>query len=202
MEQDSSLASTLIPASNSRSVSLSIYNLTGAFDSVNGNIANIDYGVNGANAIAATQIGDDGSYSWDITTLVDSWITSLASNNGLALSGVFGNVNTDGRNSYGIFHTVGSTTGFAPHLVVPEPSVHAIFGIGILGNARSWSASSQTGLINDKRQAPELRGLSQYNELFLMRRRDKKPDSITLSKILQRVVLQTLGTAHLYRGYA
>lgn len=133
LEQDFSLAPTLISASIDRPLSLSIYSLTGAFDPVNGNHTEINYGVDGANAIATTQIGNDGFYSWDITSLVDDWITSPSSNNGFALSGLFGNADIDGRNSYGIFHTVGSTSGLAPNInVVPEPLIFGLFGMGLV----------------------------------------------------------------------
>lgn len=137
LQQDTALASNLIPATDANPLIVSVYNLNSPFDDVNGNIADIDYGVNGANAIATTAVGNNRIYSWDISTLVQSWIHSPATNNGLALSGLFGNVNTNDRNSYGIFYTVGATNGLAPTVTltpVPEPS--SIFGLlawGLLG---------------------------------------------------------------------
>lgn len=135
LQQDNNLASTLIPASNERPLSLSIYGLTNVFDAVNGNLADIDYGADGANAIATTLVGDNSLYHWDITSLIDEWITTPALNFGFALSGLFGNSDIDGRNSYGIFHTVGSTTGLAPSFAivsVPEPSTFVILALGLL----------------------------------------------------------------------
>lgn len=127
LQQDPTLAPTLIPASNARPVSLSVYSLTALFDPVGGNVNDIDYGANGANAIATKKVRDPGIYKWDITALVDQWLTTPATNFGIALSGLFGNTDIDGRNSYGIFHTVGSTGGLAPtFLVVSEPATLAL----------------------------------------------------------------------------
>jgi hypothetical protein len=104
-------------------------------DDATGNIADIDYGTDGSNAISTVVVGDNGLYNWDVTSLVSSWLADPSTNNGLALSGLFGNVNLDGRNSYGIFHTVGSTAGLPPTLtisVVPEPG--NLWGILLLGS--------------------------------------------------------------------
>ena len=133
LQQDSGLAPTLIPASDGRPVSLSIYGLTAAFDSINGNLGDIDYGIDGASAIATELVGDNGLYRWDITDLVDQWISTPSSNNGFAVSGLFGNTDIDGRNSYGIFHTVGSATGLAPSVIVavPEPSTFGMLFAGM-----------------------------------------------------------------------
>ncbi|MEM7225834.1 MAG: DNRLRE domain-containing protein [Pseudomonadota bacterium] len=134
LQHDNSLASTLIPASDDRPVFLSVYALTASFDAVNGNLGNIDYGVDGANGFATAEIGDNGFYRWDITELVDQWILNPSTNNGLALSGLFGNVDIDGRNSYGIFHTAGATAGLEPAfsvVTVSEPSTAAIFLMGL-----------------------------------------------------------------------
>ena len=132
LQQDPSLAPTLIPASTARPVSLSVYRLTDLFDPVGGNVDDIDYGASGVNAVATTEVGRPGTYRWDITALVDEWIMSPATNFGIALSGVFGNIDIDGRNSYGIFHTVGSTAGLAPALVVvPEPATLALMMLAL-----------------------------------------------------------------------
>ncbi|MEM1129637.1 MAG: hypothetical protein AAGH83_03845 [Pseudomonadota bacterium] len=116
------LAGTLIPASDARPVSVSAYGLGGMWDPVGGNLADIMYGTDGAAAVATTMVGDPGRYRWDITELVDSWITDASLPTALSLSGVFGNVNIDDRNSYGAFHTVSSTTGLMPTVrVAPVP---------------------------------------------------------------------------------
>ena len=144
LQQDRSLAPTLIPASNNRPVVLSVYDLNGIFDPINGNLADIDYGLDGANSIATTAVGNDGFYRWNITELVNQWILDPLSNNGLALSGLFGNTNIDDRNSYGIFHTVGSATGAAPTLfVVSEPPVVMLLTIGLLIVLLGRSVSSR-----------------------------------------------------------
>lgn len=125
LEHDSALAGTLIPATADRPVSVSIYGITAPFDNVNGNVDDIDYGVDGANAFATTFVGADGIYSWDLTSLVSDLAATSASEVDLTLSGVFGNVNTDDRNSYASFYPVGATAGLAPRLsiqTVPEPS--------------------------------------------------------------------------------
>ena len=133
LQQDNSLAPTLIPSSTRRPVVLSVYDLNAIFDPINGNLADIDYGLNGANSIATTSVGNNGFYRWDITELVNQWILDPLTNNGLALSGLFGNTNIDDRNSYGIFHTVGSATGAAPAIfVLSEPPVIAMLAIGLL----------------------------------------------------------------------
>ncbi|MEM9212789.1 MAG: SGNH/GDSL hydrolase family protein [Cyanobacteria bacterium P01_F01_bin.150] len=120
LEHDASLADSLIPATDDRPVILSIYDLDAPFDDTKpgGNLADIDYGENGANAIAVTSVGDDGLYSWDVTELIAEWAVDTTQNDGLAISGIFGNENLDDRNSYGIFHTVGSTDGLVPTLTI------------------------------------------------------------------------------------
>ncbi|MDJ0518091.1 MAG: DNRLRE domain-containing protein [Trichodesmium sp. MO_231.B1] len=137
LQQETSLASFLIPATDANPLNVSVYNLTAPFDDVNGNIPDIDYGVDGTNAIVTTAVGDNGIYSWDISSLVNTWIESPETNNGIALSGLFGNVDINGRNSYGIFYTVGATEGLAPTLAltpVPEPtSILGLLAFGFLG---------------------------------------------------------------------
>jgi hypothetical protein len=134
LQQETALASFLFPATDDNPLTVSIYNLTAPFDDVNGNITDIDYGANGINAIATTAVGDNGIYSWDISTLVNRWINAPETNNGLTLSGLFGNANTNDRNSYGIFYTVGATGGIEPTItlkLVPEPS--SILGLLVYG---------------------------------------------------------------------
>jgi hypothetical protein len=134
------LGATLLPASNARPVSLSAYDLVNPFDRTKpgGNLFDVNYGPNGSRAVATTTVGNPGIYTWDVSTLFNRWVQTPTSNNGIALSGIFGNVNIDDRNSYGIFHTVGSTTGLVPTLqveAVPEPTTMlgaALFGVGIL----------------------------------------------------------------------
>ena len=126
LEHDSDLAPTLISATDERPLSLSTYRLTAPYDPVNGNVDDIDYGVNGANAISTTVVGDDGIYNWDLTELVDELTNSSASKVELALSGVFGNVNTDGRNSYASFYPANATDGLEPTLVIETEAINVI----------------------------------------------------------------------------
>ena len=127
LEYDSVLTepANLIPATADRPVNVSVYGLTAPFDDVNGNVDDIDYGSNGDLAIATAAIGADGVYTWDVTDLVNQWLIASAPNTDIALSGVFGNVDIDGRNSYASFYPAGATEGLAPTLViktVPEPT--------------------------------------------------------------------------------
>ncbi|MEM6403640.1 MAG: DNRLRE domain-containing protein, partial [Cyanobacteria bacterium P01_D01_bin.116] len=126
LEYDSDLAGTLIPATAERPVSVSAYEITAPFDNVNGNVDDINYGVDGNNAVATTIVGDDGIYNWDVTELVNDEL--LGSNTGVnvALSGVFGNENIDDRNSYASFYPAGATDGLAPTLVIETQAVNVI----------------------------------------------------------------------------
>ncbi|MEL7313414.1 MAG: PEP-CTERM sorting domain-containing protein [Cyanobacteria bacterium J06559_3] len=134
LEHDSDLAGTLIPATADRPVSVSAYGLTAPFDDVNGNVDDIDFGVDGANAIATTSVGADGVYSWDLTDLISYLASSDSEGFDVSLNGVFGNVNTDDRNTYASFYPVGATAGLSPQLkiqTVPEPaSVAALMLLG------------------------------------------------------------------------
>ena len=115
----------LIPATSDRPVNVSVYSLDAPFDHVNGNVDDINYGDNGENAIATATVGDGGIYNWDVTSLVQQWLASETPDTDLALSGVFGNVNIDDRNSYASFYPAGATAGLSPTLVVqtvPEPA--------------------------------------------------------------------------------
>ncbi|MEL6232612.1 MAG: PEP-CTERM sorting domain-containing protein [Cyanobacteria bacterium J06636_28] len=148
LEHDSDLAGTLIPATDDRPVSVSVYGITAPFDSTNGNLADIDYGVDGANAFATTSVGDDGVYTWDLTTLVSDLANTSASGIDLSLSGVFGNVNIDDRNSYGSFYPVGATDGLAPQLVietVPEPT--SLAALMLLGSGLLWRQKQRSRLL-------------------------------------------------------
>jgi len=114
----------LIPATADRPVNVSVYDLTEPFDNVDGNVDDIDYGVDGANAIATATVGADGLYTWDISSLVAEWLATDTPDTDLAISGVFGNVDIDGRNSYASFYPAGAATSLAPTIVietVPEP---------------------------------------------------------------------------------
>ena len=127
LEYDSVLTepANLIPATAARPVNVSVYGLTAPFDNVNGNVDTIAFGADGADAIATETIGADGIYSWDITTLVSQWLTDATTDTDIALSGVFGNVNIDDRNSYASFYPAGATAGLSPTIVVetvPEPA--------------------------------------------------------------------------------
>lgn len=127
LEHDSILTepANLIPATAARPVNVSVYGLTAPFDNVNGNVDTIAFGTDGADAISTATIRADGIYTWDVTTLVSQWLVDANPNTDIALSGVFGNVNTDDRNSYASFYPAGATVGLAPTLVVktvPEPA--------------------------------------------------------------------------------
>ncbi|MEL6136013.1 MAG: DNRLRE domain-containing protein [Cyanobacteria bacterium J06626_23] len=128
----------LIPATPDRRVNVSVYDLTAPFDDVNGNVDDIDYGVDGENEIATATVSADGVYTWDISALVAEWLATDTPDTGLALSGVFGNVDIDGRNSYASFYPAGAATDLAPTIVietVPEPAnlaALALAGGGVL----------------------------------------------------------------------
>jgi phosphohistidine phosphatase SixA len=135
LENNSDLADTLISSTEERPVSVSTYGLIeGAqFDPVNGNFGDIDYGVEGANAISSTSVGGDGVYSWDVKALVADELTNPSGDElSVVLSGVFGNVNTDDRNSYASFYPAGATNGLAPTLVLEAEGINTIsdFTIG------------------------------------------------------------------------
>ncbi|MEM6577534.1 MAG: DNRLRE domain-containing protein [Pseudomonadota bacterium] len=140
LEHDPALAGTLIEATEDRPVSLSIYAVSGPWDPVSGNLAGIQYGTDGAAAIATTLVGAPGVYEWDVTSLINGFIS-----NGLptdetffALSGLFGNTDTDGFNSYGTFYAEGATDGLAPQLritLVPLPMPALLLLTGVLGLA-------------------------------------------------------------------
>lgn len=134
LEYDSALTepANLIPATAARPVNVSVYDLTAPFDDVKGNDNDIDYGPNGENAIATTTVGAEGIYTWDLTALVSQWLADAVPNTDIALSGVFGNVDTDGRNSYASFYPAGATEGLAPQLMVetvPEPASLAALAV-------------------------------------------------------------------------
>ncbi|NEP18425.1 MAG: PEP-CTERM sorting domain-containing protein [Leptolyngbya sp. SIO4C1] len=142
LEYDSVLTepANLIPATADRPVNVSVYDLTAPFDDVSGNGDDIDFGPDGENAIATATVGDDGVYTWDITTLVDQWLVTATSDTDIALSGVFGNVDIDGRNSYASFYPAGATAGLPPTLVietVPEPT--SIAALVLLGSGLMFS---------------------------------------------------------------
>ncbi|MEM9002168.1 MAG: DNRLRE domain-containing protein [Cyanobacteria bacterium P01_F01_bin.86] len=148
LEHDSDLAGTLIPATGDRPVSVSVYGITATFDNVDGNVDDIDYGVDGANAFATTSVGDDGIYTWDLTALVSDLADASAMGIDLALSGVFGNVNIDDRNSYASFYAAGTTEGLAPTLkiqTVPEPA--SVAALMLLGSGLLWTRKQSSRVL-------------------------------------------------------
>lgn len=125
MEQDSDLAGTLIPAMPDRLLTVGAYGLDGTWDPVGGNLADARYGTNGDAAFDLVDIGANGIYNWDITQLFREWITTPTTETAIVLTGLFGNVNTDDRNTYASFYAANSDAGFGPQLVitpVPIPS--------------------------------------------------------------------------------
>ena len=134
LEHDSALTelSNLIPATEDRPVNVGSYALNddAEFDPVDGNDEDIDFGPNGSNASSIVSVGADGIYEWDVTASVENELDSGEVD--LALSGVFGNTDTDGSNSYAAFYPAGSTDGFDPTLVIEAAGINTItdFNIG------------------------------------------------------------------------
>ena len=118
--------SNLIPATEDRPVNVSSYGLNdGAeFDPVDGNDEDIDYGPNGSNASSIASVGANGIYQWDVTASIQDELDSGEIN--LALSGVFGNTDTDGRNSYAAFYPAGATDGLEPTLLIEALGINTI----------------------------------------------------------------------------
>ncbi|MEO1091825.1 MAG: hypothetical protein AAFX81_14430 [Pseudomonadota bacterium] len=144
LQQDASLAPTLIRATNASPVSLGAYGFDNppgttfdpSFDRVGGNGFDVNYGPEGSNVVSTVLVGDDGVYTWDVTSLVNAWLGDPTAATALAISGIYGNVGGDGRNAYGIFHTVGSTAGVGPELhVTPIPGALPLLLTGTIGLA-------------------------------------------------------------------
>jgi len=130
LEHDPTLAEFLIEATAANPVSLGAYafndppgtDFDPAFDPAGGNNFDVNYGPEGRNAIATTTVGDPGVYTWDVTSLFETWLAAPDAVAAVAISGIYGNVGGDGRNAYGIFHTAGSASGMEPELhVTPLP---------------------------------------------------------------------------------
>lgn len=139
LEHDPTLAAFLIEASAANPVSLAAYafndppgtDFDPAFNPAGGNDFDVNYGPGGGNAIATTTVGDPGIYTWDVTALFETWLAAPDAVAALAISGIYGNVGGDGRNAYGIFHTVGSASGVEPALhVTPVPGALPLFLTG------------------------------------------------------------------------
>ncbi|MEL4896960.1 hypothetical protein [Crocosphaera sp. Alani8] len=135
LEYNPALAETLIPATEDRPVSVSTYGLVegSVFNPVNGNLEDINYGVDGSEAISEVSVGDEGIYHWDVTALVADELTNPSDDDlSVVLSGVFGNVDIDERNSYAAFYPVGATEGLAPTLIIETEGINTItdFTIG------------------------------------------------------------------------
>ena len=128
VEHDAALTeiANLIPATADRPVNVSTYALIdGAeFDPIDGNDDDIDFGVDGSNAFSTTSVGADGVYDLDVTGLVADELT--VGQLDIALSGVFGNTNVDGNNSYAAFYPVGATEGLEPTLVIEIESIDVV----------------------------------------------------------------------------
>jgi len=141
------LAGTLIPATDSRPVAISAYAIDGAWAPEVGGPGNKDdivYGDTGSAAIATTPIGVPGRYDWDITSLVDAWIDD-ARPPVVALSGVFGNVDLDGRNSYATFYADGAAPDLAPAIVIapiPLPAGLWLLAAALAGLIRLRAANA------------------------------------------------------------
>ncbi len=130
LEHDPALAEFLFEASDDRPISLSAYGFNNppstdfdpSFDPVAGNNFDVNYGPEGSRAVATTMVGAPGLYRWDVTTLFETWLAEPDAVAAIAVSGIYGNAGGDGRNAYGIFHTVGSKLGAAPELhITPVP---------------------------------------------------------------------------------
>ncbi|MEM1362741.1 MAG: hypothetical protein AAGF94_13660 [Pseudomonadota bacterium] len=153
LEYDPGLASTLIPATSARPLSVSVYGIDGMWDDTvggSGNLAGIDFGIDGSNAYTTTLVRDAGIYKWDVSDLVDDWIDGTRPLTALALSGLFGNVNDNDRNAYASFYAVGATDGAAAsiHLApIPLPSTAFLLmgAFGAVGATRLRSARHASG---------------------------------------------------------
>lgn len=117
----------LIPATEDRPVNVSTYALEdGAeYDPVDGNDEDIDFGDNGANASATVSVGANGIYEWDVKELIEEPLFD-GEDMVIALSGVFGNTDTDGRNSYAGFFPTDATDGLEPTLVLEMQTFNTI----------------------------------------------------------------------------
>ncbi|MEM9223610.1 MAG: hypothetical protein AAGB11_14600 [Pseudomonadota bacterium] len=128
LEYDDELTelANLIPASADRPVNVSAYRLRAGeeFDPVNGNDEDIRFLKDGAGALSTVSVGEDGIYEWDITGLFKN--TFRTGELSVALSGVFGNEDTDGRNSYAAFFPVDARDGLEPTLVFEVAAVNTI----------------------------------------------------------------------------
>ncbi len=94
--------------------------------------------INSIGAIqSTTMIGDDRTYSWDITDLVNGWLNGTIANNGIALTATPVNSTANGINAY---FASSSNVDYATPLIVaiaavPEPSVLGLMlgGLGLVG---------------------------------------------------------------------
>ncbi|MEM7006903.1 MAG: DNRLRE domain-containing protein [Pseudomonadota bacterium] len=118
LEQDSGLAGTLIPAAIDRELVVGAYALDGTWDPVNGNLTDARYGNDGDAAFDLQTVRANGVYSWDVTELFREWLQTPASETAIVITGLFGNTDTDGRNTYASFYAANSLTGTGPQLVV------------------------------------------------------------------------------------
>lgn len=128
LEHDIALTelSSLIPATDERPVNVSIYGFKRGveFDSTSGNDADIKFGRMGSKAVATELVGSSGVYEFDVSGLISQISQSGELNVGV--SGVFGNIDTDGRNSYASFHPVDALLGAEPVLVFEIETVNTI----------------------------------------------------------------------------
>ncbi|MEM8822943.1 MAG: DNRLRE domain-containing protein [Pseudomonadota bacterium] len=142
LEQDSGLAGTLIPAAADRELTVGAYALDGIWDPVNGNLADARYGTNGSAAFDLVNVGANGIYSWDVTRLFRQWVNTPTAETAIVITGLFGNTNTDNRNTYASFYAANSIAGTGPQLLVAQVPLPAglpliLAALGILGFLRT-----------------------------------------------------------------
>lgn len=96
--------------------------------------------------IARISVAADGIYSWDITSLVNDWITGAESNYGFAITGRFDSLSDpDGDGDLNLYnnyfvssgpYTDAPHSGFGPRIspsVIPVPAAVWLMGSGLLG---------------------------------------------------------------------
>ncbi len=97
--------------------------------------------------VARVSVSADGIYSWNITDLVNDWVSGIETNYGFALTGRFDSINVDSNGDAIIYNDYFVSSGsydnsanssFGPRItpsVVPAPAAVWLMGSGLLGLA-------------------------------------------------------------------